>query len=351
MNCSVVILSSLTEGTGNRTTAQRLQKHLESANFKAHLCGVDNFQEPNSLKSFVVEHNVRVAIGIHLVRAGGLLVTLDIPFIIIAGGTDLNVLTEDVGAIRLMTEVLEKSKHLVVFTESARRIASEAWPSLDLNITVQPQCVQTSPTEFTFDELFQEYYSHRIEVIPEKTFLLVGGIRPVKDPLFVAQTVSTMHATDPSIRLVIIGPELDAEFAMRCRITVAGLAGVHLFPTQPPSRVHSLMQQCCALVNSSRSEGMCGALLEAMSLGTPVLARHNEGNLSIVTDKENGLIFQSCVEFEEKAWLLLKDGSLRRRLVENGKRYIEENHSMEKERDVYVDLVKQALNSPHLSVE
>ena len=45
------------------------------------------------------------------------------------------------------------------------------------------------------------------------------------------------------------------------------------------------------------SEGMSGVLLEAMSLGVPVLARNNAGNATIIEHGRTGLLFGTPGEF------------------------------------------------------
>jgi glycosyltransferase involved in cell wall biosynthesis len=54
------------------------------------------------------------------------------------------------------------------------------------------------------------------------------------------------------------------------------------------------------VLNLSISEGMSSSLVEAMSLGVPLLVRGNEGNKSIIKDLVTGYIFNDEKEFYEK---------------------------------------------------
>ncbi len=54
------------------------------------------------------------------------------------------------------------------------------------------------------------------------------------------------------------------------------------------------------MLNLSISEGMSSSLVEAMSLGVPLLVRGNEGNKSIIKDLVTGYIFNDEKEFYEK---------------------------------------------------
>jgi glycosyltransferase involved in cell wall biosynthesis len=48
-----------------------------------------------------------------------------------------------------------------------------------------------------------------------------------------------------------------------------------------------------AALNSSVSEGQASALLEAMQLRVPIIARRNEGNESLVEHGRTGLLFDT----------------------------------------------------------
>lgn len=103
--------------------------------------------------------------------------------------------------------------------------------------------------------------------------------------------------------------------------------------------LHAAMKRCFAVVNSSVSEGMSGAILEAMDLGVPVLARNIPGNAAVVQHEFTGLLYSSPQEFVHQSQRLLSDHELRERVVRNGKIYVEEHHSLKRERETYQQLV------------
>ena len=121
------------------------------------------------------------------------------------------------------------------------------------------------------------------------------------------------------------------------------------------------------VVNSSRSEGMSQALLEAMTLQVPVLARDIPGNRAIVQDGVTGLLFSdaqvqnACLstvfyiyihaedffqDFQKKAKLLLKNEALRCKLSDNAKTYVTSQHDYEKERKAYIDILQSLVRQP-----
>jgi glycosyltransferase involved in cell wall biosynthesis len=73
-------------------------------------------------------------------------------------------------------------------------------------------------------------------------------------------------------------------------------------------------------------------LLEAMAIGIPVIATAASGNLDLVKDGENGLLYENdnSRELADKIKLLLHDKNLQHRLIEAGKKTALEDFSLEK---------------------
>ena len=99
-----------------------------------------------------------------------------------------------------------------------------------------------------------------------------------------------------------------------------------------------------AIVNSSLSEGLSNVLLETMLLRVPILARDIEGNRSIISQGETGLLFDSPTNFHQHAERLSDDSALRESLIENAWTFVTTRHSPKSEREAY-----QALFHPQAS--
>ncbi|KAJ6656663.1 hypothetical protein lerEdw1_003550 [Lerista edwardsae] len=174
-----------------------------------------------------------------------------------------------------------------------------------------------------------------------RILLLVCGLRKVKDPLYVVDAFAEWHRKEPNIHLVIIGPAVDPDFAKEVKEKVERLGGVHLLPEIPQEDLHAVMRNCFAVVNSSASEGMSAAILEAMDLSVPVLARNIPGNAAIITHRATGLLYSSQQEFVELAKSLMGDPVLQKEIVTRAKEYVSERHSPEQEGRAYRELVLQ----------
>ncbi|KAJ8779239.1 hypothetical protein J1605_012701 [Eschrichtius robustus] len=143
-------------------------------------------------------------------------------------------------------------------------------------------------------------------------FLLICGLRQVKDPLYLVDAFSEWHQEEPNIYMVIVGPEVDPVFTREVKAKVKRTAGVRLIGEMAQEDLHAVVKNCFAVVNSSVSEGMSAAILEgldlkpnvywedtgdtepedqAMDLEVPVLARNIPGNAAVVKHEVTGLLF------------------------------------------------------------
>ncbi|XP_071338441.1 glycosyltransferase 1 domain-containing protein 1 isoform X2 [Trachinotus anak] len=337
----LLFLACLSPKTGNHTTAERIRYHIESAGHTCELRDAAEFQSPAAVANLVSQNPpFEGALAIHLFRAGRLLLDIQVPFGVIFGGTDIN---EDVKVEQkrvVMEQVLLKARFAVAFTDKMKEEAELFLLSQSSKIYVQPQGIQTEVTEeFCWAEFLRSSGVSGERVDELRVFLLVCGLRRVKDPLYLVKVFSEWHSENPLNVLVIIGPKIDPVFTVELEAVVKRTAGVFLAQERSQQELHAAMKRCFAVVNSSVSEGMSAAILEAMDLGVPVLARDIPGNAAVVQHEFTGLLYSSPQEFVHQSQRLLSDRELRERVVSNGKRYVEEHHSLKQERETYQQLV------------
>ncbi|XP_076722516.1 glycosyltransferase 1 domain-containing protein 1 isoform X2 [Callospermophilus lateralis] len=170
-------------------------------------------------------------------------------------------------------------------------------------------------------------------------FLLICGLRQVKDPLYLVDAFSEWHQEEPNVYLVIVGPEVDPVFTREVKARVKRAAGVRLMGEMQREDLHAALRNCFALVNSSVSEGMSAAILEAMDLEVPVLARNIPGNAALVKHGVTGLLFADPQEFVQLAKRLIRDPALEREIVAQGRAHVQRHHSWQAERETYQHLV------------
>ncbi|XP_030074919.1 glycosyltransferase 1 domain-containing protein 1 [Microcaecilia unicolor] len=335
----ILFLACLRAHTGNCTTADRIKSHLEAAGHRCVLKDATSFGSPAEVADLIAEENFDVALAIHLYKGGRLLLGHGIPFGAIFGGTDINEDIKHEEKLKVMGAVMEAARFLVAFTDKMKEMAEEHWPHARNKIHVQPQGIQTTPSAtFNFKKFLQS------SDIPLNSgsvhlFLLICGLRRVKDPLFLVKAFSEWHKKDPQVYMIIVGPTIDPVFTEEVHSTVNRIKGVRLIQEIPREDLYAVVQYCCAVINSSISEGMSAALLEAMDLGVPVLARNIPGNAAVVKHEDTGMLFSDPEEFVLLSKRLMSDFELRKTLVSKAKEYVKNWHSWERERETYRTLI------------
>ncbi|RMC05711.1 hypothetical protein DUI87_17254 [Hirundo rustica rustica] len=303
----LLLLACLRAHTGNATTAARIRDHLHAA---GHICVLEDaflYESPAEIANLTSADKFDAALAIHLYKGGRLLQGSRIPFGIIFGGTDVNEDTKCKEKRQVMGAVLEEARFAVAFTVEMKELAAAEWPDARKKIYVQSQGIKTTPSE-TFD-----WYR----------FLQNAD----------------WHRKDPRVHLGIIGPAVDPLFTSEVKEKVKRAPGVHVLQELPQEELHAAVRACFALVNSSISEGMSAAILEAMDLDIPVLARNIPGNAAIIKHKETGLLFCSPQEFVVLSKSLMNDPVMEKEITTRAKDYVRKHHSWEAERKTYQNLV------------
>ncbi|NWZ98886.1 GL1D1 protein, partial [Nesospiza acunhae] len=307
------------------------RNHLHAA---GHICVLkDAFmcESPAEIANLTSSDKFDAALAIHLYKGGRLLQGSRIPFGIIFGGTDVN---EDIKCKekrQVMGAVLERARFAVAFTVEMKELAAAEWPDARKKIYVQSQGIKTAPSE-TFDWYRFLQNAGKTHFSPLFTVFI---------PNSCSSSVSEWHRKDPSVHLGIIGPAVDPLFTSEVKERVKRAPGVHVLQELPQQELHAALRSCLALVNSSISEGMSAAILEAMDLEIPVLARNIPGNAAIIKHKETGLLFSTPQEFVMLSKSLMNDPTLEKEIVTRAKEYVEQHHSWEGERKTYQNLVQR----------
>uniref|UniRef100_A0A8D0NAM3 Glycosyl transferase family 1 domain-containing protein n=1 Tax=Sus scrofa TaxID=9823 RepID=A0A8D0NAM3_PIG len=133
---------------------------------------------------------------------------------------------------------------------------------------------------------------------------------------------------------------VDPVFTREVKAKVKRTPGVRLIGEMAQEDLHAVVKNCFAVVNSSVSEGMSAAILEAMDLEVPVLARNIPGNAAVVTHEVTGLLFSNPQEFVRLAKRLVSDPALEKEIVANAREYVRKHHSWQVERNTYRHLIR-----------
>eukprot|EP00040_Diaphanoeca_grandis_P006125 m.284321 g.284321 ORF g.284321 m.284321 type:complete len:363 (+) comp172508_c0_seq1:146-1234(+) len=342
---TIAIVSPSGSATGNRSTSFRIALGLRRVGFDCILVSPNDIVDV----SWVSKHNVVAVLGLHGYHTGKHLPQCGVPYAIIFGGTDIasDVFTTGTNFV-LQTKAIAGAKELVAFSSAMSDRAHRLWPSLATPIRIIPQAVEDiiHDPDFDFVELLE---THCGATTPPwsaqnvQVFLHPTGLRPVKDVLFVASAFSQWHLSHPNARLAIIGPVVDDAYGERVVTTVKTLPGVYVVASVPQAQLFSAMMSSVAVINTSIAEGMCGVILEAMKLGTVVIARNIPENAACVTHMVDGLLFDTPTDFVGMCDRLATDTTLKSSLVSAAKDRSERYHSLTVEQEAYTRVVKHLL--------
>jgi GT2 family glycosyltransferase/glycosyltransferase involved in cell wall biosynthesis len=143
----------------------------------------------------------------------------------------------------------------------------------------------------------------------ERALLALGRSNPLKDFPLTADAYRRLPDPKPELWLYGIEPELGEPLN----------ASYHVRPSD--SEVNELLNTAAVFVQTSRHEGFCLPVLEAMSTGLPVVCTDAHGNRDFCRDGDNCLMPEPDARAVAAAiQRLLDDQALRARLTEGGLR-------------------------------
>ena len=86
-------------------------------------------------------------------------------------------------------------------------------------------------------------------------------------------------------------------------------------------------------------------------LGIPVLARENEGNLTLIKHMNNGLIFSNLMEFRELYLKIYNDQELRKIISNNSINQINEKFSIDFEIEKYINILNEFKQKNYIEIK
>ena len=179
---------SLKEGTGNTITGNRIASHLLALGYSVQMVDTtDHFADANLA---AIVHNVSYNYNhsaffcLFCIRSGAFALRSGLPYVMMMGGTDINVNVHDPRKLDTVRSVLAHARRIIAFTEDmrARAVALLQGESIP-PITVISQVGVVSGREGQSTD-FPHALSHEIRetlrLTPQHRLLLLpSGLRPV----------------------------------------------------------------------------------------------------------------------------------------------------------------------------
>ncbi|MBN2289941.1 MAG: glycosyltransferase family 4 protein [Candidatus Glassbacteria bacterium] len=190
---------------------------------------------------------------------------------------------------------------------------------------------------------FFEVVSHHAS----EEILYTGYIQPEKGIYELFQAVKLLRSRGYRGRVVLAGGEKSFGCVSRARryLAAEGVEGVELAGELTPGALAELCRLSGIFVLPSYVEGQPISLLEAMAAGLPVVATAVGGIPEVVAEGENGLLVpaRDPERLAESILSLLKDTGLRRRMGEQNRKKMLDNHHADRVGETVVKLYRSIL--------
>jgi len=185
-----------------------------------------------------------------------------------------------------------------------------------------------------------EVINEAIEVVPRQSrarnhetisIVNISNVFPYKNQITLVKAVDEIVKSGRNVKLQILGviKDQDCYDTMLQYIADNDLTDRVEFVGFVPD-VDQYLADCDIYVQPSFSEGLARVVLEAYRFGIPVIGSDIPGIKSIVTEGENGLLFDpnSVSELTDKLALLIDNPTLRRTFGDNGRDLLERDFNL-----------------------
>ena len=222
------------------------------------------------------------------------------------------------------------------------------------------------PSKFTMEKLIQAGWDenkliHFPTFVKDEIFLngnekkgkivYIGRLDEEKGVLFFLHTIKLLQdkeRNNEEIQYVIVGsgtPEF--EKSLKEYSESNNLKNVLFLGKLSKPEIDKLIQESLLMVAPSLwYDNMPNSVLEALSMGLPVIASNHGSFPEIIEHYKTGLLFKAGdkKDFADKITLLLKDETLRNEISTNAKQFIEKKHSPKKHYETLMNICNKYFN-------
>ena len=325
--------------SGNSTTSSRVVEGLNSKKVKVMVFLPEQLKikkHLNNLKKF----NPNLIHVFHAYKSGlvgkNICEKLNLPLVVTITWTDVNINLFQKEKRAKVIEILKFAQKIIMFHKSIRKKIIKELPNLKNKIKIINQTVK----------LKHKHCDIRKELklsMEDFVFFLPAAIRTIKYKMFYLKNFVKLNKKY-NIKLILAGSILDEKFANEFFKNIEKCKWIYYIQKIPHDEIKCVFEDVNVSLNTSITEGgMANAVLEALSIGKPVLASAIEGNMSVIKDGYNGLIFKNKKEFYKKAEGLILNEKLRKKLGRNAKNLIKRKFHYRDEINSYVKIYKEII--------
>ena len=325
----------LQAAAGDMVSVRRLEDHLSSAGFRVSYSPVTEDGElgvpPASIPSLVHALNAEgpATLGAKFAKEWG------VPLVVTTTGTDINRGLMELDRRGAVLANLKAADRILTLTQAQSDAVKQAEPRARVERITQGVLLEGS-----------DFDLRKAAAVPagRRVALMLGGLRPVKGQKMAIEA----WGTDFGWQLVIVGEAVDPAYA--AEVQEAARTRDHVTVLGPLAHQDAIaaLASADALLNTSDSEGESRAVLEAMALGTPVIARRNPGNSALIQDGLTGLLFDRADEIPGRL-AQLGDEHAVVKIVSAAKGVIEGRDGQEHDEDALGRIYRELIGEVHFA--
>ena len=309
----MIVLPGQHEATGNYVTAKRLQSGLKAVGMAVELFAISP-ENVDTYTTTIDDFRPDRLLLLHAWRTGRFWLENSIkkscPTTVLLTGTDINQDIKNPIKGSVITEVLNNAAAIVSQNQQtidSLRKQNHKW--LDRLHYIPPGIVLGNAP----------YPLRQLHNIPDQVnlFLHPASIRPVKANLELLELCDTLAKRNRDFTLAFCGPALDPDYFRTFITAISQRSWSHYLGVIPPDAMPSAMAEADLVLNHSISEGMSNALIEALTVGRPVLARNIPANSDLQAFSDNIMLYDSDNEFSDLAQSILSSPPFEQSLPDN----------------------------------
>lgn len=160
--------------------------------------------------------------------------------------------------------------------------------------------------------------------VKDKDILITyaGELSKRKNQIFLIQSMPQIIKTIPNIKLILAGNG-DLYSYYKEEISKLNLDKYILMPGHI-TNIKELIYSSDLIISSSKSEGLPFNIMEAMSIGIPVIASKVKGHTDLIKEDYNGYLFEFNVQDLVNKLIILINNKDTERLKENSLKFIQD---------------------------
>jgi len=213
-----------------------------------------------------------------------------LPTVVLLTGTDINHGLENPLQQDVIHTILRQAEIVLLQNPLLAKAFSSSHPELSVNLRELPPGIRLGNEEY--------HLRDRHQLAKDATlFLCPAGLRAVKGPLELLELFDQVITHSSDVLLAFCGPIIEEDYSQRFLSALEARPWARYLGAIPTQAMASAMRGADVVVNSSQTEGLANSLLEAATLGIPILAHKIPGNIAIVQHETNGLLYTSREEF------------------------------------------------------